>query len=287
MSPRGSWPRSGVRTRLPVTIYRRASNEFSPKSISGLVAWFDADDLSTFTLSGVAVSEWRDKSGNGYAVSQETGNNQPQRTGTVLGRATVDFDGSNDCLFSDNTGLAASFSGDKSVTAFFVGQMHTTAESAVNNLGVWLSIGSTSSGTPNFYFRAASDSGNFQFVTRNDASSTTGGIFGSSDLLGGASPSSFVVSLTSPSQGTAVERAHSVVRSSTTSATLTASAARPAGNATFNRFTIGAFGTTSFSDFFPARISEVILYSKALSADERGKIVALLAKKYNVTTPVI
>jgi len=122
---------------------------------------------------------------------------------------------------------------------------------------------------------------------RNDASSTTGGMFASSDLVGGATPSSFVVSVTSPSQSTAVQRAHAIVRSSTTSATNTASAARAAGNATLNRFTVGALGTSSFSDFFPARISEVILYSKALSADERGKIVAWLAKRYNVTTPVI
>ena len=268
-------------------LLRPRASGFNPKSISGLIAWFDADDASTFTLNGTAVSEWRDKSGNGYAVSQGTSNNQPVRTGTVLGRATIDFDGSNDCLFSDSTGLAASLSGDKSLTAFIVGQMHTTAEAAVNNLGVWFSFGSTSSGTPFLYVRAASDSGNFQLVVRNDASSTTGGMFASSDLVGGATPSSFVVSVTSPSQSTAVQRAHAIVRSSTTSATNTASAARAAGNATLNRFTVGALGTSSFSDFFPARISEVILYSKALSADERGKIVAWLAKRYNVTTPVI
>lgn len=268
-------------------LLRPRATGFNPKSISGLTAWFDADDASTFTLNGTAVSEWRDKSGNGYAVSQGTSNNQPVRTGTVLGRATIDFDGSNDCLFSDSTGLAASLSGDKSLTAFIVGQMHTTAEAAVNNLGAWVSFGSTSSSTPLFYVRAAADSGNFQLVIRNDASSTTGGMFVSSDLVGGASPSSFVVSLTSPSQGTAVQRAHSIVRAGTTSATNTASAARPAGNVTLSRFTIGALGTTSFSDFFPARISEVILYSKALSDVERGKIVAWLATRYNVTTPVI
>ena len=268
-------------------LLRPRATGFNPRSISGLVAWFDADDVSTFTLNGTAVSEWRDKSGNGYAVSQGTGNNQPDRTGTVLGRATVDFDGSNDCLFADNTGISAAFSGDKNLTAFIVGQMHTTAEAAINNVGVWFSLGSTSSGTPIFYMRSAADSGYFQFVVRNDASSTTGGMFVSSDLFGGASPSSFIVSLTSPSQGTAVERAHAIVRASTTSATNTASAARPAGNITLNRFTIGALGTTAFSDFFPARISEVILYSKAVSDAERAKIVAWLAKRYNVTTPVV
>jgi hypothetical protein len=268
-------------------LLRPRATGFNPRSISGLTAWFDADDASTFTLNGTAVSEWRDKSGNGYAVSQGTSNNQPARTGTVLGRATVDFDGSNDCLFADSTGISSAFSGDKSLTAFVVGQMHTTAEAAINNVGAWFSFGSTSSGTPVYYMRGVADSGNFQLALRNDASSTTGGMFVSSDLLGGASPSSFVVSLTSPSQGTAVQRAHSVVRSSTTSATNTASAARSAGNTTLNRFTIGALGTTTFSDFFPARISEVILYSKALSTEERANIVAWLAKRYNVTTPVI
>jgi hypothetical protein len=140
---------------------------------------------------------------------------------------------------------------------------------------------------PVFYIRAAADSGNFQLAVRNDASSTTGGIFGFGDISGYDPPSSFIVSLTSPSQGTAVARAHAIVRVSTTSATLTSGAARPAGNTTFNRFTIGAFGTTAFSDFFPARISEVILYSRSLADDERAKVVAYLAQKYNVTTPVI
>jgi len=268
-------------------LMRPTASGSGPKSVSGLLAWFDAGDSSTLTLNGSAVSQWNDKSGNGYSVSQPTSNNQPALTGTVLGRPTIDFDGSNDCLFSDNTGLSAAMSGDKSLTAFVVGQMHTTAEASINNVGAWISFGSTSTGTPLLYIRAAADSGNFQFVVRNDASSTVGGMFVSSDLIGGASPSSFLVSITSPSQGAAVERAHAVIRGSTTSATNTASAARPAGNITLNRFTIGALGTNAFSDFFPARISEVILYSKVLSDADRTKVVAWLAKRYNVTTPVI
>lgn len=44
---------------------------FSPTDISGLVAWWDASDVSTITLDGSNnVSEWRDKSGNSRHMAQ-------------------------------------------------------------------------------------------------------------------------------------------------------------------------------------------------------------------------
>lgn len=80
---------SVLRHRLQA--YVRPSG-FDPDSISGLFAWFDADDASTFTYSsGVIVSQWNDKSGNGYHISQGTVANQPTRDGTQNGRTTVQF----------------------------------------------------------------------------------------------------------------------------------------------------------------------------------------------------
>lgn len=46
-------------------LLRPRSTGFNPKSISGLALWLDASDLSTITLNGSNVSEWRDKSGAG------------------------------------------------------------------------------------------------------------------------------------------------------------------------------------------------------------------------------
>ena len=48
-----------------------AGGAFSPESLT-LVAWFDASDTDTIThISGV-VSQWADKSGNGYHLTQAT-----------------------------------------------------------------------------------------------------------------------------------------------------------------------------------------------------------------------
>lgn len=68
----------------------RASGPFTPKSISGLAAWFDADDATTITLNSGNVSEWRDKSGNGRHAAQSTAARQPAYTTNSLnGRPAV------------------------------------------------------------------------------------------------------------------------------------------------------------------------------------------------------
>ena len=282
-------------------LLRPKATGFNPKSISGLVAWFDADDSSTFTLSGTAVSEWRDKSGNGYAVSQSTGNNQPARTGTVNGRATVEFDGTNDYLFSDGTGLSGAYDGDKSITVFCVGQMHDSAEYSVNPLGTWVSFGSSLSGTPFWYMRSSAGAGTTQISIRNDAGSTSGGVtaanLGPAANLSSGRGDFFICSGTSPSQGSSVLRSHNVLTNvgdsiasprSQQGAETTSAAARAAGNTTSNRFTIGALGRNAFSDFYPARISEVLIYSRAIGSTERAQIVKWLSKKYNnVSVPVL
>lgn len=53
---------------------------WDPSQLSGLDAWYDADDASTLTLSGSAVSQWNDKSGNNHHASQSTQALQPALT---------------------------------------------------------------------------------------------------------------------------------------------------------------------------------------------------------------
>lgn len=53
-----------------------------------------------------AVSTWKDRSSNGYDVTQATGANQPTlQTGEVGGSSIVRFDGSNDYLIRSDTGF--------------------------------------------------------------------------------------------------------------------------------------------------------------------------------------
>jgi hypothetical protein len=53
------------------------SSAVSPADYSNLKLWLDAADTSTITHSSNAVSEWNDKSGNEFNLSQSTSGSQP------------------------------------------------------------------------------------------------------------------------------------------------------------------------------------------------------------------
>lgn len=75
---------------------------------SGLRLWLDASDASTFTYSsGTSVSQWNDKSGNNFHVSQATVSSQPNRNTTQNSRSSVYFDG-NDILNTSSNVLSSS-----------------------------------------------------------------------------------------------------------------------------------------------------------------------------------
>jgi len=69
---------------------------WSPSQISTEL-WLDAADESTITKSGGGVSQWDDKSGNNYHVSQATAADQPT-VSTDAGNASILFDGTSDYL---------------------------------------------------------------------------------------------------------------------------------------------------------------------------------------------
>jgi hypothetical protein len=72
---------------------------FAPNDLTGLQLWLDADDLTTFTLSGADVTQWSDKSGEDNHATQATGGNKPDRvSGVQNSRAVVRCDGSDDFL---------------------------------------------------------------------------------------------------------------------------------------------------------------------------------------------
>jgi hypothetical protein len=58
--------------------------------VSGASLWLDAADETTFSFSsGTRVSEWRDKSGNGYDFTQATAAYQPDRSATQNGKSAL------------------------------------------------------------------------------------------------------------------------------------------------------------------------------------------------------
>ena len=98
----------------PTQPYGVAVPAFTPASISGLQLWLDASDASTLftdsagttpaTADGDPVGCWRDKSGNGYHVTQTDGTAKPLRQNSAQnGRMAINFDGINDRLIRSST----------------------------------------------------------------------------------------------------------------------------------------------------------------------------------------
>ena len=74
------------------------SGYFNPTSIAGLTLWLDGADTSSMTFSGTNITQWRDKSGQGY---NQVGYNNPQYSSLTKG---VIFNGTTNYFASATSG---------------------------------------------------------------------------------------------------------------------------------------------------------------------------------------
>lgn len=79
---------TGAAVRKPVPL--AGLPPWNPRDVANLAAWFDATDLCSITHVAGSVSQWNDKSGNGYHVSQTVGARQPLLN-TLNGRSALMF----------------------------------------------------------------------------------------------------------------------------------------------------------------------------------------------------
>ncbi len=123
---RGNFPSSH-----PFKIVPPLAPAFSPLQISSCRLWLDAADPSTLTLSGSNVSQWNDKSGNGYNVSQATSTLRP-----TYASNTVTFDGTDDIM---NGTSISNLVTQSAYTTFFVGTILTQPAGGASYAGpaVW------------------------------------------------------------------------------------------------------------------------------------------------------
>lgn len=72
---------------------------FTPQSIANLKAWYDASDTASISLSGSDVTQWNDKSGNAYHLTQATAAYRPQSgTRTINSKNVIDYVAIDDTL---------------------------------------------------------------------------------------------------------------------------------------------------------------------------------------------
>lgn len=69
-----------------------AAGGWTPASLPGLVAWYDASNAGSITSSSGNVSQWNDLSGSGFHLVQGTGANQPDTgVNTLNGLNVIKF----------------------------------------------------------------------------------------------------------------------------------------------------------------------------------------------------
>jgi hypothetical protein len=245
-------------------LLRPLASGFNPKSIAGLVGWWDASDSATVTTVGGAVSQLNDKSGLGRNATQGTANNRPAYTGTINGKNVMTFDGTNDFLV---TGLESSTLTGYA-TMFCVAQISST-----------LTAATASNKTP--LFGRDSNAQNAYGLVLNNAA----GGFGLNVQWRGLGFNSANPPLTAI--GTplllagGVEATKRIRRVSGTSADVVAANTAGTNAASGNYLHIGLDPTQSryWNDLW----AEALVYDRTLTTDEIKKIESYLGNKYGIT----
>lgn len=254
-------------------------NITSPLDLDSLFYWFAADVGVTDSLGGAittdeGVGTWNDLSGNGYHVTQTTNTARPvyKATGGPGSKPTIQFDGSNDFLAS-----AAHFWGSDDITIFAVIKFANATRNAnecvvsknyaTGNQRQWQArAGATAESYVHTFF-AFKDGSATNYVQYNSA---------------GAKSTAYK-SITWISNGSGTVTNYQDGSSSSVTPTTFGSGDGTIYNNSTAIFGIGAnrIGDTPDS-LIQGSISEIIVYTRALTATERAAIETYLNRKYDL-----
>jgi hypothetical protein len=279
-SASNTWVRAALSTWSP----------FTPTSVTGLAAWWDASDVSTLydatsggSLVAVdgAVARWNDKSGNARHATQATSGNRPLRKAAVQnGLGVLRFDGT-DFLESSDFGDLTS---GASLTIFAVIKR---GDSTLNQTIL------------SKYGKSNVDDGNTAdgWLWRCKNTSLDGMLFGgTTDESGGASNStassgasldSFAVFSVRASAG-AISAASMTRNNSALTSSATATAAETLTDNSY-AVTIGAlrysfnYSANQFLQLFNGDIAELVVYTAALSNNDRTAVNQYLMTKWGIS----
>jgi hypothetical protein len=249
----------------PRLLRPRQAGGFNPKSISGLVGWWDAADSSTITVA-TGVSDWRDKSGVGSGktlLQTTTANNQPAYTATIGGKAAIFYDGTNDELAT--SGNVTLMGADYTWTVFSVSRADAQGAAGIVNQDdlssprppqlqrMWLNTFPSARSTR-------------VFIT-NSADSSVGAISGAAVLQ--STPFVLTSSQSADTSNIWVNGASNGNSAVTPKAV---------------QFSKKLFvGSLSGGSFWNGAIAEVVIYSRALTTSERQAVERYLGKKWGIT----
>lgn len=244
---------------------RAAGGGVTPRQFLGLKLWLDASTISGLVDSD-PVTTWTDLSGNGNNATQSTAAAKPTyKTSVINGRPVVRFDGVDDYLTS--TGVVSGFAAqDQPLTVFTV----VKANDISVNRALW-SLGSSVSNYPYLWHYIAATSPNYNATLRDDAASAT------KDFPTSALPYSTVANAVATTLVTTGTSGSLYVNGTL----LNAAADVDVGVSTFTYLGIGAqVRSTDINNFLSGDIAEIVVYNRALTADERQQVERYLGNKW-------
>ena len=231
-----------------------------PIPLGGLNGWWDADDSSTITASGGAISQWNDKSGGDRHVTQPTAGLQPT-TGiaTLNGRNVLVFD---DDYIKYETG--SPLMGTAASSVFMVFKETTEVVDAGVFLAFYAGGGHSDWDSHSGYGCTTGSSGQIVATVRGYAGASFSGT--------GASPWGVYSALFRP-DGTNDAYKDGLIGTSTTGGT--------GFGSTCSGFSFGArYLVNVFTPNFKGQIAEVIVYNRVLSTIEREQVEEYLTIKW-------
>lgn len=226
---------------------------------SVLALWLDADDDTTFTLSGSNVSQWNDKSGNARNATQGTDANRPTRQTNVLnGGACVRFDGSSDRMTTGH-----SFNGYTSFAVYAVMKADT-------DNGSQSMVRQQPDTNPNYFVFPWTQAGTVspRVIVSWDGQTT-------STNLTGSLTSACVLGFVRVSGSTNKARRNGTEESSRTA---NSSSATPTGNTQLG------WSQANNGEFFDGDLHELVIYQGSLSDTDRDRIEGYLAWKWGLVS---
>lgn len=220
---------------------------FSPKDISGLGLWLDANAPGSITLA-TGVSQWNDLSGNGRNFTQATGSQQPAYTqNAVNGKPAVTFTAASSHTMTNSTNFSTPS------TVIYIARQTGGADqrilSGVSNN--WL-LGFWGGRYQQAYFAGWVNGNGSGPLSNTSWHIHTGTMDGSSS---------------------------SIYENGTHIATNAGGVAGPNG--------LSLNGHAGTSEFSNAQVAEVIVYGKILSSSERERVEAYLAQKWGLGTSLV
>jgi len=228
---------------LPIRAIRQ---QFDPRRIANSVLWLDSTDSSTQTMNGSTVSQWSDKSGRGNHATQTTAASQPTRAASgINGRQTITFSGT--------TSVRVSLSLTLPYTIVAVGKLST------NNGGYQRLV----AGLPDVHLVFGAVNGNYSTF------------FGSGSAWND-------ITANSPSRSVMQNRIMSVSAGTSTATPYIDGEALNTKTSTGSAPTSLAIGGVFTGQFWQGECGDVLIYSRALSADELRWLHIGLSRKWSI-----